>query len=72
MNGIKLLLLVISYLIYSLLLNFIGSNLIQQLKLLFCLPITTNNNLPLKICCENVVYIAFFFEIMVKRQIEIK
>ena len=72
MNGIKLLLLVISYLIYSLLLNFIGSNLIQQLKLLFCLPITTNNNLPLKICCENIVYIGFFFEIMVKRQIEIK
>ena len=37
----------------------ICSNLSSKLKLLFCPPITTNNNLPFKICCENVVNIPF-------------
>ena len=36
-----------------------GYNLNSQLKLLFCSSITINNNLPLKIYCENIVCIAF-------------
>ena len=36
-----------------------SSNLILPLKLFFYLPILTNNNLLLKIYCENIV-IAFF------------
>ena len=31
------------------------------MKLLFCPPITTCNNLLPMICCENVMDIAFFF-----------
>ena len=37
----------------------INSNLNSQLKVLFYPPITTNNNLRLKICCESIVDIAF-------------
>ena len=39
----------------------IGSNLNLTLRLLFTPTITTNNNLPLRICCKNVVDISFFF-----------
>ena len=35
----------------------IGFNLILQFKLFFCLFITTNNNLPPIIYCENIVKI---------------
>ena len=41
----------------------IGSNLNLQLKLLFFPPITTNNNLPLKIYCENIKNITFLIKI---------
>ena len=34
-------------------------NLNSQLKLLFCSFIKTNNNLLFRICCENVMDIAF-------------
>ena len=34
-------------------------NLNLKLKLLFCPPITTNNNLPFKICCENIMNVPF-------------
>ena len=37
----------------------ICSDVNSKLKLLFCPPITTNNNLPFKICCESVVNISF-------------
>ena len=33
----------------------IGSNSKLTLRLLFASTITTNNNLPLRICCKNVV-----------------
>ena len=40
----------------------IGLNLKLTLRLFFfVLRITISNNLPLKICCENVVDISFFF-----------
>ena len=35
------------------------SNLNLILRLLFCPTITTSNNLPLKICCKNIVDISF-------------
>ena len=36
----------------------IGSNFKLTLRLLFC---PNNNNLPLRICCKNVIYISFLF-----------
>jgi len=41
----------------------IGYNLNLLLKLLFY---PTNNNLPLKICCKNIVNIAFLLTILFK------
>ena len=49
---------------------FIGCNLKPKLILLFCLPLTTNNNLPFKICCENIVNIIFLFYIFYKNYVK--
>ena len=57
-----------------------GSTLNSSMKLLFCLPVTTKNNLPLKIWRESVLVIAFslfiayyllflFFIVLVARKI---
>ena len=40
----------------------ISYNLNLSLKLLFLPPVTVNNNLSLRICCENIVDIAFLFK----------
>jgi len=40
----------------------INFNLNSKLKLLFYSSVITNNNLPLKICCENVVDVAFIIK----------
>ena len=37
----------------------IGLNLKLTLKLFFCKTITTNNKLPLKIYCKNIINISF-------------
>ena len=39
----------------------IGSNLKLTLRLLFAPTITISNNLPLRICCKNVVNITFLY-----------
>ena len=37
------------------------SNLNSSLKLLFCQSVIASNSLSLKICCENIVDISFFY-----------
>ena len=46
----------------------IGSNLNLVLRLLFCPTITTNNNLPLRICCKNVVKIVCTYHFFKKKK----
>ena len=40
----------------------IGSNLKLTLRLLFCLNNSNSNNLPLRICCKNIVDISFLIK----------
>ena len=40
----------------------IGSNSNLTLNYFFASTITTSNNLPLKICCKNIVDISFLFQ----------